>query len=183
MATDSFADAVASFRYLRNNAMTPVHIRKKDITARIISKNLLKCEHHEDGPVMPAQQRPPISHQKRRGASMIQFVCDSCGRVKEPSETWIVGTAAEAVGVTAARREVTIQSAWDRAIAVHPFAVHFCSIKCKDSYMAQLFAPGSPAEKVLAGPAEIVVERSGPAIERIITKVKGRSPRRKKGAA
>src|SRR6266581_7136490 len=71
---------------------------------------------------MPAQQRPPISHQKRRGASMIQFVCDSCGRVKEPSETWIVGTAAEAVGVTAARREVTIQSAWDRAIAVHPFA-------------------------------------------------------------
>jgi len=33
------------------------------------------------------------------------------------------------VGVTAARREVTIQSAWDRAIAVHPFAVHFCSIK------------------------------------------------------
>src|SRR6266581_8930769 len=37
MATDSFADAVASFRYLRNNAMTPVHIRKKDITAPIIS--------------------------------------------------------------------------------------------------------------------------------------------------
>ena len=114
---------------------------------------------------------------------MLQFVCDSCGRVKEPSETWIVGTAAEVVGVTAARREVTIQSAWDRAIAVHPFAVHFCSIKCKDSYMAELFAPGSPAEKVLAGPAQIVVERSGPAIERIITKVRGRSPRRKKGAA
>src|SRR5438876_9246434 len=48
---------------------------------------------------MPAQQRPPISHQKRRGASMIQFMCDSCGRVKEASETWIVGRAAEAVGV------------------------------------------------------------------------------------
>ncbi len=61
---------------------------------------------------MPAQQRPPISHQKRRGASMIQFMCDSCRRVKEASETWIVGRAAEAVGVTAARREVTIQSAW-----------------------------------------------------------------------
>src|SRR6266704_742934 len=164
MATDSFADAVASFRYLRNNAMTPVHIRKKDITAPIISsrsslrksgsincclrmnhlqsafrifsqrgretrssnalnslfaipanirQKLTKCEHREDAsPVMPAQQRPPISHQKRRGASMIQFVCDSCRRVKEASETWIVGRAAEAVGVTAARREVTIQSAW-----------------------------------------------------------------------
>ena len=114
---------------------------------------------------------------------MIQFVCDSCGRVKKPSEAWIVGTAAEAVGVTAARREVTIQSAWDTTTAMHPLAVHFCSVKCKDNYMAQLFAPGSPAEKVLAGPAQIVVERSGPAIERIVTKVKGRSPRRKKRAA
>src|SRR5438876_9987302 len=113
MATDSFADAVPSFRYLRNNAMTPVHIRKKDITAPIISsrsslrksgsincclrmnhlqlhsdlpsagqktrssntlnsrfailanikQKLTKCEHREDAsPVMPAQQRPPISH-------------------------------------------------------------------------------------------------------------------------
>src|SRR5256712_415607 len=94
---------------------------------------------------------------------MIQFVCDSCGRVKESSETWIVGTAAEAVGVTAARREATIQSAWDRAIAVHPFAVHFCSIKCKDSYMAELFAPDSAAEERIVertAPAEILVERS-----------------------
>src|SRR5207245_9535880 len=87
---------------------------------------------------------------------MIQFVCDSCGRVKESSETWIVGTAAEAVGVTAARREVTIESAWDRAIAVHPFAVHFCSITCKDSYMAELFARDSAAE-------ERVIEGTGQA--------------------
>src|SRR5256884_4768922 len=225
MATDSFADAVASCRYLRNNAMTPVHIRKKDITAPIISsrsslrksgsincclrmnhlqlhsdlpsagqktrssntlnsrfailanikQKLTKCEHREDAsPVMPAQQRPPISHQKRRGASMIQFVCDSCGRVKEPSETWIVGTAAEAVGVTAARREVTIQSAWDRAIAVHPFAVHFCSIKCKDSYMAELFAADSAAEERIVertAPAEILVERNGP-VQRITTRTR-----------
>ena len=106
---------------------------------------------------------------------MIQFVCDSCGRVKEPSETWIVGTAAEAVGVTAARREVTIQSAWDRAIAVHPFAVHFCSVKCKDSYMAELFAPDSAAEERIVertAPAEILVERSGGAVQRITTRTR-----------
>src|SRR5438105_6470036 len=95
---------------------------------------------------------------------MLQFVCDSCGRVKKPSEAWIVGTAAEAVGVTAARREVAIQSAWDTTTAMHPLAVHFCSIKYKDNYMAQLFTPGSLAVKVLAGPAQIVVERRGPAI-------------------
>ena len=125
---------------------------------------------------------------------MIQFVCDSCGRVKEPSETWIVGTAAEAVGVTAARREVTIQSAWDRAIAVHPFAVHFCSIKCKDScsikckdsYMAELFAPDSAAEERIVertAPAEILVERSGPAVQSITTRTRTRKGHRTKRAA
>ena len=112
---------------------------------------------------------------------MIQFVCDSCGRIKEPSETWIVGTAAEAVGVTAARREVTIQSAWDRAIAVHPFAVHFC----KDNYMAELFAPDSAAEERVierTGPAEIMVERSG-AVQSITTRTRTRKVHRTKRAA
>jgi hypothetical protein len=75
--------------------------------------------------------------------------------VKEPSEVWIVGLAAESVGVTEARREVTIQSAWDRTTAVHPLAVHFCSIECKDSYMARLFTPEATTE-------EVVVERSVP---------------------
>src|SRR5438876_11878878 len=114
-------------RYLRKNAATPVHIRKKDITAPIISsrsslrksgsincclrmnhlqlhsdlpsagqktrssntlnsrfailanikQKLTKCEHREDAsPVMPAQQRPPISHR------------NSCARpAKVPSDT------------------------------------------------------------------------------------------------
>ena len=115
---------------------------------------------------------------------MIQFVCDSCSAVKEPSETWIVGTAAEAVGVTAARREVTIQSAWDEATAVHPLAVHFCSVKCEDTYMAELFAPDSAAEeRGIERTAETVVERRGPAVQRVVTKVKRRSPRPKKRAA
>ncbi len=41
---------------------------------------------------------------------MIDFVCDTCSAVKKPEEAWIVGHAAEAVGVVSARREVTIQS-------------------------------------------------------------------------
>jgi hypothetical protein len=82
---------------------------------------------------------------------MIQFVCDGCSAIKEPSEVWFVGLAAESVGVTAARREVTIQSAWDRPTAIHPLAVHFCSVECKDDYMAQLFAPDATAEQVVVG--------------------------------
>ena len=102
---------------------------------------------------------------------MIQFVCDSCGKIKQSSDAWIVGRAAEAVGVTAARREVTIQSAWDRATALHPFAVHFCSLKCKDSYMAELFAPDAK-ERVIerTAPAEILVEKKRPRTARVTTK-------------
>jgi hypothetical protein len=109
---------------------------------------------------------------------MIQFVCDSCGRVKDSRDTWIVGIAAEAVGMTAARRELTIKSDWDRATAVHPLAVHLCSVKCKDDYMTELFAPEAPSKKVVVGPAEVVVERSGPAVRRVVTRGATRGKKR-----
>ena len=70
---------------------------------------------------------------------MVQFSCDSCQAIKSPDETWILGLAAEAVGFTAARREVNILSGWDYTNAVHPLAVHFCSESCKDHYINKLF--------------------------------------------
>ena len=112
---------------------------------------------------------------------MIQFVCDWCGRLKWTDEKWIVGIAAEAVGVTAARREVTVLSGWDSETAVLP--VHFCSVQCRGDYMAQLFALESPAEKVTRGAAEIVVERKDPEVQRVVTKMKKRSLRKRRRAA
>lgn len=70
---------------------------------------------------------------------MLQFVCDYCGNIKELVETWINGMAAENVGMQAARREVVIDPVWRHERVVQPFAVHFCSIDCKDSYLAELF--------------------------------------------
>jgi len=115
---------------------------------------------------------------------MIEYLCDTCSAVKQPDEVWIVGQAAEAVGVTSARREVSIQSTWTRATAVHPLAVHFCSVECKDEYMARLFAPGAPVKEVVVErvvPSEIVVERVVPETERVVTKT--RKVRRHKRAA
>ena len=106
---------------------------------------------------------------------MIQYVCETCSAVKAAGEAWLLGLAAEAVGVTSAHREVTIQSEWDSATAVHPLAVHFCSIECKDEYMARLFAPeGSVNEVVVerAAPVEVIVERVVPEKRRIITKAR-----------
>jgi len=109
---------------------------------------------------------------------MIQFVCDGCSVIKEPSEVWIVGLAAESVGVTAARRGVTIQSAWDRPTAIHPLAVHFCSVECKDNYMAQLFAHDATAEQVIVGSASEEEVRTAPTTEGSRTRI-----HRKKRAA
>ena len=75
---------------------------------------------------------------------MLRFACDWCDRLKEADEEWILGYAAENLGVTAARREVTVLSNWDRERAVHPFAVHFCSEEHKNNYMAELFDTARP---------------------------------------
>jgi hypothetical protein len=115
---------------------------------------------------------------------MIQYVCETCSAVKGPDEVWIVGLAAEMVGAISARREMNIQSAWNRSAALHPLAVHFCSTQCKDEYMARLFAPEAPVEEEVAErmvPTEITIERVVPEKRRVVTKL--RKTRRPKRAA
>ena len=75
---------------------------------------------------------------------MIRFQCDGCGRLKAEGEAWILGFAAENIGVTSARREIAISSSWDRPRAVEPLAVHFCSDECRGTYVTALF--GGSAE-------------------------------------
>ena len=70
---------------------------------------------------------------------MLEFSCDYCKNVKVPEEVWINGIAAENVGTQAARREVVIDPTWRRDRAILPFAVHFCSVECKDNYLVELF--------------------------------------------
>ncbi len=70
---------------------------------------------------------------------MLRFQCDTCGRLKKADEAWILGFAAENIGVTSARREVSISATWDRPRSVEPLAVHFCSDECRAEYMNALF--------------------------------------------
>ena len=79
---------------------------------------------------------------------MIQFVCDTCQRIKDPREIWILGLAADTLGITSASREISILQSWDRARAVETLAVHFCSVECKDRYVNELFAEKPPSETV-----------------------------------
>jgi hypothetical protein len=71
---------------------------------------------------------------------MVRFECDTCGSLKVDGEPWILGFAAESVGVTSARREINIASAWDDAHALDWLAVHFCSDDCRAEYTERLFS-------------------------------------------
>lgn len=70
---------------------------------------------------------------------MLQYVCDNCAVVKEPGEHWLLGFAVEQLGAVSARREIAMAPRWDENRAVQWFAVHFCSVECKDEYIAKLF--------------------------------------------
>lgn len=71
---------------------------------------------------------------------MVRFECDGCGAIKKAGEDWTLGFAAENIGVTAARREVTISTDWDDRRAREWLAVHFCSDDCRADYMGRIFA-------------------------------------------
>lgn len=70
---------------------------------------------------------------------MVRFQCDTCGKLKENGDSWILGFAADNLGVTSARREVSIAGTWDRARAVDVLAVHFCCDECQADYMDAVF--------------------------------------------
>lgn len=57
-----------------------------------------------------------------------------------------MGFAAENIGVTAARREITIADHWDDRAAREWLAVHFCSEDCRAGFMGRVFGE-SPVTK------------------------------------
>ncbi len=83
---------------------------------------------------------------------MIRFECDTCHRLKSgDKEEWILGFAAENIGAVSARREISFDPQWDSARALHPLAVHFCSVECKDKYLKALFG-----DDIAVDPATVV---------------------------
>jgi hypothetical protein len=80
---------------------------------------------------------------------MLRYECDNCHNLKGNEDIWILGFAAENIGLKAARREITFLSDWDEEKAVDWLAVHFCSERCKQDYTSRLFGD-APAAGVLA---------------------------------
>ncbi|HKW27061.1 MAG TPA: hypothetical protein VJN48_14845 [Terriglobales bacterium] len=123
---------------------------------------------------------------------MIRYECDFCHRLKGNDEAWILGFAAENIGVTAARREVTILPHWNEARAAAYLAVHFCCEQCRQNYMSTLFGeePAEPevVKEVAVIPRRRVVrEYPGAAVETRVVRSQASTrkskPRRSRKAA
>lgn len=101
---------------------------------------------------------------------MLLYGCDFCGKVKSPTEKWLLGVAAETISPTSAHRTISMAAVWDEDRAVDPLAVHFCSVRCKDKYIGKLFDREPGGEVVEEETVELL-----PASQRLI---KRKSPRR-----
>ena len=113
---------------------------------------------------------------------MLRYECDYCHRLKEKDEAWILGFAAENIGVTAARREVTILPVWNEAQSVNYLAVHFCCEQCRQNYLANLFGEepveAEIVEEVAVVPRKrIVREYPGAAVETRTVRRKASAPK------
>jgi len=113
---------------------------------------------------------------------MLRYECDYCHRLKEKDEAWILGFAAENIGVTSARREVTILPVWDEVRAVDYLAVHLCCEQCRQNYMANIFgeepAQAEIVEEVAVVPRKrIVREYPGRAVETRVVRRKASAPK------
>src|SRR5713101_5441302 len=91
---------------------------------------------------------------------MLRYECDNCQKLKEKNQEWILGFAAENIGVKAARREITFFSQWNEDEAVDWLAVHFCSERCKQDYTSRLFGD-TPASGVVSETAVVPLKKRG----------------------
>lgn len=110
---------------------------------------------------------------------MICFECDNCQRLKKDKDAWILGFAAEAVGVNASRREISFLSAWDDESAAEPMAVHFCCEQCSRQYVQKMFGSEAPRAEV----EELPRKRVARVVPGAVIETRTNVVRRKKSAA
>jgi hypothetical protein len=104
---------------------------------------------------------------------MVRFECDGCGNLKNTGEVWIMGFAAENIGVTAARREITIADHWDDHSAREWLAVHFCSDDCRADYMGKIFGEAPATQRGVPTSAKKRIQRviPGGVVDTVVTEV------------
>lgn len=74
---------------------------------------------------------------------MVEIHCETCDAVKRPNEEtrngpeWILGWDILTESPQAVQRSIRLLDHWDGRRVAEFAAVHFCSIECKDKYLAE----------------------------------------------
>jgi hypothetical protein len=73
---------------------------------------------------------------------MVNIVCDTCGATREQDsrEPWILGYDLETRSASGVSRAVRFLDRWDERRITELGAIHFCSVQCKDDYLAKAHA-------------------------------------------
>lgn len=70
---------------------------------------------------------------------MVEITCDSCGKKKPESavadESWILGYDLEIETPNALNHSIRFLDRWDDRRVLELGAVHFCSLKCRDTFL------------------------------------------------
>jgi hypothetical protein len=69
---------------------------------------------------------------------MIRIICDTCGVVKNPrQQEWILGYDLRVDTPQTVSRSISFFDRWDDSRILQRGAIHFCSLECKQAYIAE----------------------------------------------
>ena len=68
---------------------------------------------------------------------MVKVICDTCDVERNSGEEWVLGYDIESVSPNGVRRAITFLDRWDSRRMDELGAIHFCSLECKDKYLAR----------------------------------------------
>lgn len=78
---------------------------------------------------------------------MIRISCDTCGAIRNPrQQEWILGYDLQVDTPQTVSRSISFFDRWDDSGILQRGAIHFCSLECKQAYIA-----GSSMKKKLRG--------------------------------
>jgi hypothetical protein len=67
---------------------------------------------------------------------MVKVICDKCGVERQRGEEWVLGYDIESVSPSGVRRAITFLDRWDPRRIDELGTIHFCSLQCKNEYLA-----------------------------------------------
>jgi hypothetical protein len=81
----------------------------------------------------------------RRGAWIVEYICNVCRKRKEADQNWRLGFEKTIPTGSGVEKEIVVLHTWDEKWAQEPNALHFCSEQCEQKYLSVWYGEGELA--------------------------------------